>query len=395
LHYEAIKDINKAINNLNSLDESIISQIQEAINNIQDEKAKNQLQNKLNKKVKWLKEQEAIKAVEKTRNTLSENDYNKAMKLVDELHESSVKDELMEALNQIKELMETKKEQDDIKDSIDNSIIDDDIDLDELDESLDELQDRIDNLPDGEEKSKLQDELDKLREQLKIESEKRLKEATRAVELAEATKREPHIQRAEDKIAKLKDGPDKTALEERIKAIRYIDQQDSVDIKDAELAVKLAEATKKEPYISRAKAKVRELAFGEEKNSLESRLFSLEGTINSNDELILKNAERIVSLAEKLKRESNLLSARDATNRLKPSEEKTSFLIRLEKVAKEIEGKELTDDDIAIIKAIYYVGLAETYDYEFMIRKAMEEVEKLPEGQNKQDLLNRLNNLIK
>lgn len=390
--YEAIKDINKAIENLNSLDESIIDGIQNAIDNIKNSETKNELQNKLNEKVKWLKEQEATKAVEKARNTLSENDYNKAMKLVNELHESSVKDELMEALNQIKELMETKKEQDDIKDSIDNSIIDDDIDLDELDESLDELQDRIDNLPDGEEKSKLQDELDKLREQLQIEANKRLKEATRAVELAEATRREPYIQKAKDKVTKLKEGPDKEALEDRIKAIGYIDQ-DSVDIKDAELAVKLAEATKREPYISRAKAKVRELAFREEKNSLESRLFSLEETINSNDELTLKNAERIVSLAEKLKRETNLLSARDAINRLKPSEEKTNFLIRLEKVAKDIEGKELTDDDIAIIKATYYVELAETYDYEFMIRKAMEEVEKLPEGQDKQSLSNRLNSL--
>lgn len=108
---------------------------------------------------------------------------------------------------------------------------------------------------------------------------------------------------------------------------------------------------------------------------------------------MLKNAERIVSLTETLKRETNLSSARDAINRLKPSEEKTSFLIRLEKVAKEIEGKELTDDDIAIIKATYYVELAETYDYEFMIRKAMEEVEKLPEGQDKQSLSNRLNSL--
>lgn len=392
--YEAIKDTNKAIDDLNSLDESIIDGIQNAIDNIKNSETKNELQNKLNEKVKWLKEQEAIKAVEKARNTLSENDYNKAMKLVNELHESSVKDELMEALNQIKELMETKKEQDDIKDSIDNSIIDDDIDLDELDESLDELQDRIDNLPDGEEKSKLQDELNKLREQLKIESEKRLEEATRAVELAEATKREPYISRAKAKIAKLKDGLDKEALEDRIKAIEHVDQG-SIDFKDAELAVKLAEATKREPYISRAKAKVRLLTSGSEKEQLEQRLYEIEKVLNQNNEAVLKNAERIVSLAEILKRESNLLSARDAINRLRPSEEKTSFLIRLEKVAKDIEGKELTDDDIAIIKATYYVELAETYDYEFMIRKAMEEVEKLPEGQHKQNLSNRLNNIAK
>jgi len=389
---------------------------------------------------------------------------------------------------------------DNLDKEVDNLI--DYTDLDELDESLDKLQDRIDNLPDGDDKDKLQDELDKLRERLQKEADKRLKEATRAVELAETTKREPYIQRAKDKVAKLKDGPDKealkdriraiehvdaeavlleeatkavelaeatrrnvhiqdakekvsklkngpdkTALENRIKAIEYIDidavlleeatkavelaeatrrdsdiqdakekvsklkngpdktalenrikaiehvDQGSIDFKDAELAVKLAEATKREPYIGKAKAKVRLLASSPAKEGLELRLFEVEKLLNQNSELTLRNAERIVSLAEKLKRESNLENAKKAIERLKPSEEKTNFLIRLETVARELEGKKLTDEEKAIIEATYYVELAETYQYKFMIRKAMQEVEKLPEGQDKQSLINRLNSL--
>ena len=215
----------------------------------------------------------------------------------------------------------------------------------------------------------------------------KLKNVELAVKLAEATRRDPYIERAEELVYGLEDGPKKDEYLERLAKLRKDREV------DAELAVKLAEATKREPYIQRAKDKVAILKSGTLKDFLEMRLFELKKLLNSNSELALKNAERIVSLAESLKRRTNLMSAKEAISKLKPSEEKVEFLIRLERVAREIENKEFTNHDIAVIKATYYVELAETYDYEFILRKAVELVKFLKDCPEKHELLDRLSSL--
>ena len=247
---------------------------------------------------------------------------------------------------------------------------------------IENAQEKVSKLKDGENKTSLENRIEKII----------LDEAIRAVELAETTKREPYIQNAKDKVAKLRDSLEKTALQDRIKAI--LEKGVSyTNFKDAELAVALAEATKRDPYITRAKDKVRGLEFGTSKEALELRLFNLEELLSRNTPLVLENAERVVSIAEDLKRDSNLIGAREAINRLKPCDEKTEFLIRLETVAMLIEGLELNEEDIAIITATHYVEMAELYDYYFVLRKAYEIVDKLPHSEAKIDLLNRLNDI--
>lgn len=218
-------------------------------------------------------------------------------------------------------------------------------------------------------------------------SSSKLSDVELAVRLAEATRRDPYIERAEKLVAELEDGPKKDEYITRLAKLR---EEKEID---AESAVKLAEATKREPYIQNAKDKVAILKSGTLKDFLEMRLFELEKLLNSNSELALKNAERIVSLAESLKRRTNLMSAKEAISKLKPSEEKVEFLIRLERVAREIENKEFTNHDIAVIKATHYVELAETYDYEFILRKAVELVKFLKDCPEKHELLDRLSSL--
>ena len=283
---------------------------------------------------------------------------------------------------------------DKIEDDLGDTSIDIDTDLDDLEDILGDIQESIDKLPNGSNKDDLQDILDDLQNKLNNEKDKRLKEATKAVELAEATRREPYIQNAKDKVVVLKDGPEKIALEDRISAIEYVDM-DEILLKEAEVGVSLAEATKREPYIGDAKGKIRILPNGKSKENLELRMFKLEEALNINPEIVLKNTENLVSLAEKTKRKTNLATAKETVQRLKPSEEKTNFLIRLEKVLINIEGSDITEEDIKIIEATHYVELAELYEYSFAIRKAYEVVKSLADSQARLELLNRLDNLSK
>lgn len=123
-------------------------------------------------------------------------------------------------------------------------------------------------------------------------------------------------------------------------------------------------------------------------------MYELEKLLNQNTELDSRNAERVVSLAETLRNTSSLDKAYEVVGRLKPSK-KNNFLIRLEKIATELEGKDFTEENKAIIEASHFVELSEVYQYEFIIRKAMQEVEKLPESQAKEELIARLCQLNK
>ena len=409
------EDINNAIDEIPAINEDtdlrdledIISNLQEEIDKLPNGPAKDELQDKLNDLKDKLDEEVANKGQEiedLINNVVIDGDSNlqdivdiidNIKDMIDKLPDGEIKNNLQNMLDELQDKLdeENNKRIEDTNNAIDDNIkVDDSTDLDDLGDIIGDLQEKIDKLPSGDEKDKLQDMLDDLQNKLNEENDKRLEEATKAVELAEATKREPYIQNAKDKVSLLKESPEKTALEDRIKAINYVDVN-AANLKNADIAVALAEATKRDPYITRAKDKVSSLVDSIEKDDLKLRLFNLEELLSRNTELTLKNAERLVSTAESTKRASNLLQAKEGISKLKPSNEKTEFLIRLESLALEIVGLELTEEAIEVIKATHYVEMAELYDYSFVLRKAYEVVEKLEDSEGKTSLVDRLNNL--
>jgi len=204
---------------------------------------------------------------------------------------------------------------------------------------------------------------------------------------------EDDIKNAEDKVNKLPDGPEKDKLQNEIDKKREELKNNNAE-KEAIQAVELAEALKREPYIQRAKDKVALLPDSELKTSLEERLLKLEESLNQDSEETIKTAENLVKIAETLRREPHIIRAKEAVNKLKPSEKKTELLLRLQVLEESLSssGKPTLEEE-AVIKATQAVEMAEEYKYASLIRVAEKKINELPESEEKNALLERISSL--
>ena len=254
-------------------------------------------------------------------------------------------------------------------------------------EDVDTARDLVNSLPNSPEKTNLNSRLDAV--QAEIDYQKALDEAIVAVELAESTKTQEDVNSAYSKVNKLPNSAEKSNLINRLKAVEaeiLAKLAREKAEKEAIRAVELAESLKREPYIQQAKDKVAKLENKELKDALEERLLRLEEAQNADSEAILKSATRFVEMAELLKREPHISNAKKVVEALKPSQIKTELLLRIEA----IKGA-LTEEAKALIEATTYVETAEKYGYASVIRKAEEKVNSLNNSPEKTALLERLN----
>ena len=446
---DKIKEIEDDINNADGLDD--LDNIQEKIDSLPDGEDKDRLQDELDDKRKELEDKanqdtltEATEAVEKAESTKTQEDVDSARDKVNKLPDGKDKDDLNDRLDAIQKEIDDKKAHDDKVKEIEDAI------KDMTDPSeADDIQKEIDKLPDGDDKDRLQDELDNKVTELEEQEELNLllQEAIEAVERAESTRTQEDVDSARNLVNKLPNGNDKTnlnnrldvvqneinykkTLEEATKAVEKAEEtisqedvnnayklvnklpngQDKTDLinrlkevekkiaanlakekaeKEAIQSVELAESLKREPYIQNAKDKVANLPDGELKDALEDRLTRLEELLNADSEVVIKSVETLVKTAEALKREPHITKAREAVNKLKPSDKKTELTERLDA----LEGK--APKDKALLEATGAVERAEEYGYASLIRKAEELVSKLPDSADKVALMDRLNKLKK
>ena len=139
----------------------------------------------------------------------------------------------------------------------------------------------------------------------------------------------------------LQDSSEKTDYQNRMTATySRLGTNTELALKDAERAVALAESNKREASVDNANKVVRALRPSPEKTAFEQRMKDLEDLLAEevpvvevvNTEAQIKTAENSVALAEKMKRVASINSARKVVNNLKNSVEKTVFIKRLDNI---------------------------------------------------------------
>ncbi|MEK5209512.1 RCC1 domain-containing protein [Psychrobacillus sp. FSL H8-0510] len=244
----------------------------------------------------------------------------------------------------------------------------------------------INQLSDGPLKTELSERIQQLKLTLDAESK---------VKSAELTKREPYITEAMDSIAKLKDSPKKTELANRMKVIRdaLAAEVEVALLEEAIAHVVLAEQHKRDPYLTSAKDLVSKLKEGTDKTALENRLKAIQDAAPVKpeapvvDPALLKAAETQVSYAERYKRDPYLTRAQEAVDKLPNSEVKTALQERLDILSngasEQIEAAKLKTATDSVDKAEIASDL-------FVIEDTRSLVNELIDGDSKQALVERL-----
>ncbi|MEK3956028.1 RCC1 domain-containing protein [Psychrobacillus sp. FSL K6-1464] len=182
-------------------------------------------------------------------------------------------------------------------------------------------------------------------EQLKANLTERIEELKRSilaeskVKTAEISRSELDLADAIDSVNKLKEGLVKTALNKRIQAILdvILEEEQAALLKDAMEKVYIAELEKREPFLENAKLAVEKLKDGPDKSTLEDRLEAISAVIPPTegppvkvDPALLKAAEQQVTFAERYKREPYFTRAQEAIDKLPSSEERLALQKRLD-----------------------------------------------------------------
>ncbi|MEK3955873.1 RCC1 domain-containing protein [Psychrobacillus sp. FSL K6-1464] len=241
-------------------------------------------------------------------------------------------------------------------------------------------------LTDGPLKTDLAERIQQLKFTLDAESK---------VKSAELTKREPYITDAMDSINKLIDSLKKTELLNRIKAIQdaLSTEVEALLVEETTKYVVLAEQHKREPYLSSAKELVSKLQDGPDKTALEARLKVIAGAAPVTpeapkvDPALLKAAETQVSYAERYKRDPYLTRAQEAVDKLHTSEVKTALQERLNVLS---DGASVQIETAKLKAATDAVTKAETASDLFVIEEARSLVNGLKDGDAKQALVDGL-----
>ncbi|MFF2532342.1 hypothetical protein ACFVS2_25870 [Brevibacillus sp. NPDC058079] len=242
---------------------------------------------------------------------------------------------------------------------------------------VDNARDLVDKLPEGKDKEDLKDRLDEVQKQI---DDKAVEEATKKVETAEKSKNQADVNDARDAVNKLPDGQVKDDLNKRLDEVqKQIDNNKAIE--EATKKVVTAENSKKQSDVNTARDAVNKLPDGQVKDDLNKRLDEVQKHIDNSK--AFEEATKKVVTAEFTKKQSDVDIARDAVNKLPDGQVKDNLNKRLDEVQKQIDAKLLED-------ATKKVVTAETTKRQSDVDRAWEAVNKLPEGQAKEDLKDRL-----
>ncbi|WP_155988527.1 OmpL47-type beta-barrel domain-containing protein [Paenibacillus massiliensis] len=391
-----------------SKDQKDIDVARDAVNKLPEGQVKKDLNDRLDaiqKQIDDKKQQEqnqdAIDKVEKAEETKSQADVDKARDAVDKLPDGPLKDELTDRLDDVqKEIDEANAN------PIEKAVKKAEGSKAQVD--VDAARDLVNTLPDGSESSAYHTRLDVVDAALKAASTK-----TRQAELY---KRNPYISDATDLVNALKKSPAQVELKNRLDAIRKgVEDKEFQDLLDrATRKVKQAEQYKRNPYITDAWDLVNQLRDGQDKQALVDRLkalekqtqptpvdpdASIEDQIGAIPDEVVKaqfmNFLNALKNAEKYKTRTLILNALDKEALISETSRQTYSSIfaplstRLQTL-KNAYNAGLENPSEEVQNATKYVEYFEKYKTAYYKKKAQEYVSALQDGPSKDELQARI-----
>jgi putative cell wall-binding protein len=321
---------------------------------------------------------DAVKKVEKSK---TKSNYDTATDKVNSLKNSDDKTELKERLDKIKS-------------AVDVLIADADSKVTQAESSktqgdIDIAKSAIDKIPDGWDVSDLKKRLDKIKQGT---GNQNVEAAVVAVEKAEGSKLQADLDAATKLVDLLPAGTDKTALQNRLKAVQdKINQTNAQQaLTKATEAVVKAENSKTQLDVDSAKKLVNALLNSSDKTSLLNRLQAIQEEIDQNGtgQKALDKATAAVEKAEGSKSQADVDKAKALVNGLLSGSDKTSLLDRLQAVQNEID--QVNSDKESLANATAAVVKAENSKMQEDYDMAKKLVDALPNSSDKTSLQDRL-----
>jgi alpha-tubulin suppressor-like RCC1 family protein len=341
----------------------------------------------------------ATSAVVKTENSKLQADVNSARALVDALPQITEKTSLTERLNTVQSMIDIEKELQQAIANATNAVVK--AEGSKLQADVDSARVLVNALPNITEKTSLHQRLDAV--QLIIDNpeggETNAPEAIRIAEMkvkiAETYKRNPYVTNAEDTVNALYDSPEKTALLDRLEALKALIEENTLaqELKNATTKVKIAETYKREPYISTARDVVNALVDSPEKEALDDRLNAISPSDGSeSSSTTVKFAIIAVTRAEKTPTKYTIQYAIKKVNMIADSTPEKADLLQRVEILK-INYNNLIAEKNSIVQienATNYVNYAEKYKSTYYFNKAQTLVSSLENGEIKTTLQGRL-----
>ncbi|WP_242655207.1 fibronectin type III domain-containing protein [Clostridium cellulovorans] len=293
----------------------------------------------------------AIKAVIKAEESNLQADVDRSKGLVEALPDSSDKTNLLDRLLVVQA-------------SIDNAIgAVEKAEETKLQEDVDKATALVNKLQSSEDKIKLKNRLVVIQNILDLNS------VTNAVILAEESKGQLYVDKANSLVSKLQDSIDKLNLVKRLTIV-----QGYINLSNAQIAVAKAEASLQQADLDSAKTLAVALPISIDRSNLLNRLVNVQYSVN------LANARTAVNIAEGSKLQANLDAAVNLVNALPSSSNKTDLLNRLVSL----------QNTINLANATNAVSKAEATNVQSDVDAAKELVVNLPASTGRTNLLNRL-----
>ncbi|MBP1309299.1 alpha-tubulin suppressor-like RCC1 family protein/ubiquitin [Paenibacillus sp. 1182] len=372
-----IGKILELINN-ESIKEVDLGKLEDEIKKLPDGDLKDDLQTHIDQ-AKNL--QDAIKKVEQAEQSKSQKDVDSARDAVHKLQDGKVKDELLKRVDEVQNLIHAgealAKQIEEATKKVEKA------EVSKTQTDVNAARDAVSKLPEGQVKKQLNDRLDAVQDLIDDQAlEDLIADATKKVEAAEQSKRQLDVDAAREKVNQLPTGKIKTELSDRLDLIQK--QIDDVSVNPIDEAVKKAEKTRSQVDVNTARDIVNTLPNGAEQDAYHKRLDAVDEA--------LKAATVKVGQAENYQRDPYVTEAQNVVEALKESPAKQTLQDRLDTVTKAISDKAYKDQ---LDKAIQKVEQAELYKRDPYIKNAYDAVNALPDGTNKSELLDRLDQIGK
>jgi hypothetical protein len=268
--------------------------------------------------------------------------------------------------------------------------------------SLDSARILVNNLSDSTKKTDLLNRLDALQNVININNQNTaMLNATNAVVLAENSKVQECVDKAKILVNELQESTDKTDLSNRLNVVQAeIDKvkQENLNLTEATNAVIKAQSTQTQADVDSAMTLVNNLSGSANKIALLNNLRDLQSLINNiNKNTALINAINAVVLAENSKLQTDEDNAEALVDVLPEGTDKTNLSDRLKIVQSHIDIatdiEKSNQEAQKLVYAINAVVKSESTKTQVDIDSAKTLVNNLSDGIDKTALLNRLNTL--
>lgn len=360
---------------------SDIAEAENSITKVTDPDIQNELQNRMDNLREDIERELAIKqateAVEKAKQTKAQVDLDNARGIVNNLHECSEKTELSIRLDVLQDSINKML----AISAATNAVIKAEQSKKQTD--IDSAKGLVEALHECPERAGLLERLEAINEF--NEEQDRVKLATQAVEKAESTLLESDYNTAKVLVGDLAAGDVKNSLMERLQDVKNIIDFKS-GLEKAAAAVDKAEISKLKIDIDVARLLVNKLPDCNEKYGLIQRLNNLQVEVDEYEKL--KEATEAVEKAEQSKLQKDLDGARNKVHDLVDGKEKADLNNRLDNLQMEILERNMLDKAGEAVDKVKESPNGTDYD------KAKELVDNLPDGTDKDELLNILKDIL-